>query len=71
MTTVAHLTLGDAGDHFNVREWQLRRLYSRGILPEPARVGRFRVIAVADLPAIESALRVSDYLRGTPAEVSR
>jgi hypothetical protein len=54
--------LGTAARHFGCQVWQLRRLYESGILAEPPRVGAFRVVTEADLPAIEAALREAGYL---------
>jgi DNA-binding transcriptional MerR regulator len=56
------LTIGTVAQHFDVAAWKVRRLYERGILPEPARVGRYRIIPANDLPRIEAALRKCGYL---------
>jgi hypothetical protein len=58
----AFLTTGQVGRHFHVPEWTIARLFTRGLLPEPARVGRFRVISEADLPAVRQALESAGYL---------
>ncbi len=57
------LTTGDVAHRLGCPEWKVARLYERGLLPEPARFGRFRVIDEADLPIIEAALRDAGYLR--------
>ena len=54
--------LGAVGKHFGVSQRQVCRLFERGILPEPARVGAYRVVDPDDLPAIEAALRRAGYL---------
>jgi DNA-binding transcriptional MerR regulator len=56
------LTLGDVARHFGIQSWMVRRLFERGILPEPERVGSYRVFREGDLPAIGEALRTHDYL---------
>jgi DNA-binding transcriptional MerR regulator len=56
------LTVGAVAKHFGVHPWQVRRVYERGLLPPAARVGAYRIIAVADLPLVEAALRQAGYL---------
>ena len=63
--TVAVLTLGPAAKLLGVRTWQLRRLFERGLMPEPPRVGAYRVIAVTDLPYLKAALHEAGYLKET------
>jgi hypothetical protein len=48
---------------YEVRESMVRRVYERGLLPEPLRIGRYRVITEADAPAVEGAMRRCGYLR--------
>ena len=60
------LTVGAVAKHFGLREWQVRRVFERGLLPEPVRVGAYRVVTEAELPAVEDALRRAGYL--PPAE---
>jgi hypothetical protein len=55
-------TLGPIARHFDVEVWQIRRLFERRILPEPDRIGNYRVIPAEQLPLIESALRQAGYL---------
>jgi len=61
-TTLPVLTLGDVARRLRVEPWQVRRLFERGLLPPAARMGRYRVIAVEDLAAVETALRRAGYL---------
>jgi DNA-binding transcriptional MerR regulator len=63
------LTIGAVADRFGVAAWQVRRLFERGILPPADRVGMYRVVSLADLPRIESALRQAGYLgtKSTPS----
>jgi hypothetical protein len=56
------LTVGEVADHFGCLAWQVRRLYESGRLPEPERVGSYRVIPVAELPAVEQALCDAGYI---------
>jgi hypothetical protein len=60
-----YLTLGAVARRFGCQPWQVRRLFERGVLPEPRRVGAYRVVAEEDLPAVEQALRQAGYI---PAE---
>jgi DNA-binding transcriptional MerR regulator len=60
--TTAPLTIGAVARQFGCHPWQVRRLYERGLLAEPARVGAYRVVTADDLPRIESALRQAGYL---------
>jgi hypothetical protein len=59
------LTLGQAADELRTQTWKLQRLYVRGLLPEPKRVGRNRVIRPDELPAIACALAAAGYLKTT------
>ena len=61
------LTMGVVAKHFGVQQHHVRRVFVRGLLPEPERVGAYRVIHEADLPAVEKALRQAGYLEGTEA----
>jgi DNA-binding transcriptional MerR regulator len=56
------ITIGAAARRLRRPLWQVRRLYERGLLPPAARVGPYRVIAEADLPRVEQALRKAGYL---------
>jgi hypothetical protein len=56
------LTIGDAAAHLGCREWQLRRLFSRGLVGEAARLGRTRIIPRAQLPRLRKALERAGYL---------
>jgi hypothetical protein len=56
------LTVGAVAVRYGVQAWQIRRLFERGLLPPAPRVGPYRVIAVADLPKVEKALRDARYL---------
>ena len=57
-----YYSTGQAALHFGVLEWQVLQLYKRGLVPEPERLGRFRMIGCEQLPAIGAALRAAGYL---------
>jgi DNA-binding transcriptional MerR regulator len=56
------ITIGETATRLGVQAWHVRRLFERGLLPPAQRVGAYRVVAVADLPKIETALRNAGYL---------
>jgi hypothetical protein len=62
----APLTLGQVARHFGRPTWMVRRLFERGILPPPPRVGQNRIVHAEDLPVIAEAMRQVGYL--PPAE---
>jgi hypothetical protein len=61
------MAVGAAARRLGVPPWKVRRLFERKLLPEPARVGPYRVITEADLPAVRAALLAAGYMRGEPA----
>lgn len=65
MPDTAVMTLGDIARLFGRPIWMVRRCFERGLLPEPARLGVYRVVPAADLPLVEDAMRRAGYL---PAE---
>jgi hypothetical protein len=56
------LTVGAVARRYGIPPWMVRRVYERGLLPEPPRVGAYRVVPVDDLPRLEAALRGAGYL---------
>jgi hypothetical protein len=62
MSESPYLTVGAAARRLGYLTWQVRRLFERGLLPQAPRVGAYRVIAVAELPRVEAALRAAGYL---------
>jgi DNA-binding transcriptional MerR regulator len=56
------LTIGAVARHFGLPAWKIRRLYETGKLPEPVRLGAYRVFYADDLPKIEVALLEVGYL---------
>jgi DNA-binding transcriptional MerR regulator len=61
------LTIGAVAAHFGCEAWQVRRVITRGMIPEPPRVGAYRVFYPDDLPKVEVALRAAGYLPGEVA----
>ncbi len=58
-----YLTIGQVAKRYPpVTQWQVRRLFERGLLAPAPRVGPYRVVALEDLPAVEAALREAGYL---------
>jgi hypothetical protein len=55
-------TLGQLSQRYEIPVWKLRRVFLRGILPEPARAGQYRVISERELPKLEEALVSAGYL---------
>jgi hypothetical protein len=71
------MSTGELARHFGCEAWQVRRLYERGLLPPARRIGRYRYVALTDLPAVEAALARAGYLApgrptspGAPGEQS-
>jgi predicted DNA-binding transcriptional regulator AlpA len=60
------LTCGEVATRIGVKDWQIRKLFSRGLLPTPARLGLNRIIAEDDLPAVREALARGGYLSDLP-----
>jgi DNA-binding transcriptional MerR regulator len=56
------LTIGDVAKRLGCHTWQVRRVITRGLVPEPGRVGAYRVFFPEQLPAIQAALRAVGYL---------
>lgn len=55
-------SIGAVAKRFGLPTWQVRRIIERGFLPEPARVGPYRVFRVEELPAVRAALIKAGYL---------
>jgi hypothetical protein len=68
-TQRAH-TIGAVARHFNVAVWQVRRVILRGLLPEPDRIGAYRVFTTAELPKVKAALIKAGYLRAKGKEAA-
>jgi DNA-binding transcriptional MerR regulator len=65
------LTIGQIAKRFGCPPWAVRRLFERGLLPEPPRVGAYRVVAPEKLPQVETALREAGYLpEGGPSHAA-
>lgn len=59
-----YMTIGEAAERIGIRQWKLGRLYERGLLPRPPKLGPYRVVRESDLPAIVEAARKVGYLSG-------
>jgi hypothetical protein len=62
------MSTGELARHFGCAAWQVRRLYERGLLPPAQRIGRYRYVAVADLPAVGAALARAGYTPHHPTD---
>jgi hypothetical protein len=60
--TADRLTLGDVARSHGIALHNLRRLFTRGVIPEPGRVAHMRVIRREDLPRVLDAARAAGYL---------
>lgn len=57
------LTVGQIAKRFGVDMWQVQKLFERGLLPTPQKIGVYRVLPEAAMPAVEKALREWGYLK--------
>ena len=57
-----YLTMGAIAQKYGCQQWQVRRLYERGLLPPAERVGNYRVVPGAKLYEVEKALRKAGYI---------
>ena len=51
------ITIGKVAELTGYTIGQVRKLYERGILPEPQRCGFYRVVLTTEVPKIEAALK--------------
>ncbi len=70
MSNESHISTGEASLRLGCLSWHLSQLWARGLMPEPARVGRQRAIAVADLPRYAEALRQAKYIKAEPGRLA-
>jgi excisionase family DNA binding protein len=56
------LSVGEAASLLGCKDWHLQRLFARGLVAEPARAGRQRLIERRTLPALQKALLEAGYL---------
>ena len=68
--TAPLFTTGYLSRRFDVPQWQIDALFKRKLLPEPTRVGCYRVFAASDLPAIEAALIEAGYISSSTPEAT-
>jgi hypothetical protein len=55
-------TLGQLAQRYGISIWKVRRIYERGLLDPPPRIGAYRWVPARDLPRLEAALRAAGYL---------
>jgi hypothetical protein len=61
-TTLPYVSVGGLGDTLGVQSWRIARLFELGILSEPPRIGRRRLIPKSMIPLIVDALRTRGWL---------
>lgn len=57
-----HFSTVAMGELLGTDAWRVRRLFERGILPDPPRIGRNRAIPATMIPQIVDALRDREWL---------
>ena len=65
MKTAKQFSTREAADLLGAEEWQVRRVITRGLVPEPPRFAGKRIITGEMLPAIIDALRTCGWLPPT------
>jgi excisionase family DNA binding protein len=55
--------VGEAARRLGVDTWELRRLYEKGQLPDPPRIGRHRLIRGSELPRLRDLLREAGKIK--------
>ncbi len=68
--TLPFASIGDVADLLGVQSWRVARLFELGILPEPPRSGRRRLIPKSMVPEIVDALRERGWLPESEAASS-
>ena len=61
-TSLPFVSVGDLADTLGVQSWRIARLFELGVLPEPPRTGRRRMIPKAQVPDIVDALRERGWI---------
>jgi hypothetical protein len=56
------LSLGEAATELGCKDWHVRQVFARGLVPEPERVGGKRLIPRSLLGDIRRALLAAGYL---------
>jgi hypothetical protein len=69
--TQSKLSLGDVSRQLGAPVWSIRRLFERKLLPEPERLGNYRMIDVEQLPTVEAKLREVGYLPRTQEAIAQ
>ena len=71
MATPVSLSIGDVAKRLGCEGWEVRRVFTRGLLPEPARVAGYRAIPEQYIPTIKAALVKAGYLRRDETNADR
>jgi len=66
MQTADVMTIRLAAEQIGIYQWQLSRLYERGLLAKPEKFGPFRMVRAADLPQIREVAVAAGYLKTSP-----
>ncbi|MDA0240701.1 MAG: hypothetical protein O2955_06320 [Planctomycetota bacterium] len=64
-------TTKDVAKMHGIETWRVRRLFEDGTLPEPPKLGAYRMIPDEMIPAIREALERRGWLRGDVAGSKR
>jgi hypothetical protein len=56
-------TVGEAAQKLGCQGWMVRRLFERGLLPEPPRLGITRALREDQLPEVGRLVREHGYLK--------
>jgi hypothetical protein len=57
------LSLGDVARVLGCQLWQVGRIFDRGYLPQPPKIGKNRVVTREYLPEIKEALVKAGFLK--------
>jgi DNA-binding transcriptional MerR regulator len=56
-------TTGEVARRLGIPVWAVRRIYERGLLPPPPRVGQYRFVPAEDVDRLEGLLIKAGYLK--------
>lgn len=62
-TSLPFVSVGDLAETLGVQSWRIARLFELGILPEPPRTGRRRMIPKCWVPKVVDALRERGWIQ--------
>lgn len=64
-------TMGGLAARYGITQSQARKVFTRGFMEEPPRLGPYRVLPPSDLPRFEKALEAAGYQTAKPARGTR